>query len=111
MNKIKSRREKRFSVLLTIVMVLVMVITVYPVWYSLINSLNSAQDLSLIHIYRVSVMRCILDGEEMEETFRITEYEEACEPLFEKIRGPVKRSLSDAGIRLSQIDEVVLRCV
>ena len=42
MNKIKSRREKRFSVLLTIVMVLVMVITVYPVWYSLINSLNSA---------------------------------------------------------------------
>ena len=30
---------------------------------------------------RVSVMHCILDGEEMEETFRITEYEEACEPL------------------------------
>ena len=46
MNKIKSRREKRFSVLLTIVMVLVMVITVYPVWYSLINSLNSAQDIA-----------------------------------------------------------------
>lgn len=57
---------------------------------------------------RISVMRAILDGEEMEETFKITEYEEACEPLFEKIRGPVKRSLSDAGIRLSQIDEVVL---
>ena len=41
---------------------------------------------------RVSVMRCILDGEEMEETFRITEYEEACEPLFEKIRHIVRRS-------------------
>lgn len=28
-----------------------------------------------------------MDGEEMEETFRITEYEEACEPLFEKSAG------------------------
>ena len=46
MNKIKSRREKRFSVLLTIVMILIMVITVYPVWYSLINSLNSAQAIA-----------------------------------------------------------------
>ena len=27
-------------------MVLIMLITVYPVWYSLINSLNSAQDIS-----------------------------------------------------------------
>lgn len=57
---------------------------------------------------RSSVMRCVMDGEEWEETFRISEYEEACAPLFEKIRKPVKRSLSDAGIRLSQIDEVVL---
>lgn len=57
---------------------------------------------------RSSVMRCVMDGEEWEETFKISEYEEACAPLFEKIRKPVKRSLSDAGIRLSQIDEVVL---
>ena len=46
MNKIKSRKEKRFSVLLTAVMILIMIITVYPVWYSLINSLNSAQDIA-----------------------------------------------------------------
>lgn len=57
---------------------------------------------------RSSVMRCVMDGEEWEETFKISEYEEACAALFEKIRKPVKRSLSDAGIRLSQIDEVVL---
>lgn len=57
---------------------------------------------------RTSVMRCVLDGKEVAEEFRITEYDEACQPLFEKIRKPVKRSLSDAGIKLSQIDDVVL---
>lgn len=46
MNKIKSKREKRFNVILTIVMILVMIITVYPVWYSLINSLNSADSIA-----------------------------------------------------------------
>ena len=46
MNKIKSKKEKRYQVILTTVMVLIMLITVYPVWYSLINSLNSAQDIS-----------------------------------------------------------------
>lgn len=46
MNKIKSKREKRFTLILTIVMVLIMIITVYPVWYSLINSLNSAQSIA-----------------------------------------------------------------
>ncbi len=46
MNKIKSKREKRFTVILTAVMILIMVITVYPVWYSLINSLNSAKSIA-----------------------------------------------------------------
>ena len=46
MNKIKSKREKRFAAILTVVMVLIMIITVYPVWYCLINSLNSAQSIA-----------------------------------------------------------------
>lgn len=46
MNKIKSKREKRFTIILTIVMVIIMIVTVYPVWYSLINSLNSAKDIA-----------------------------------------------------------------
>ncbi len=46
MNKIKSKREKRFRIILTVVMTAIMLITVYPVWYSLINSLNSAQDIA-----------------------------------------------------------------
>lgn len=35
-------------------------------------------------------------------------YEEACEELFTRIREPVKRSLSDAGLSLKDIDKVVL---
>ncbi len=46
MHKINSKKEKRFNILLTIVMVLIMFITVYPVWFSLINSLNSADSIA-----------------------------------------------------------------
>ena len=46
MGNLESRQQKRFQIILTVIMVLVMAITVYPVWYSLINSLNSAQDIS-----------------------------------------------------------------
>ncbi len=45
MTGIQSRREKRFDVVLGIIMVLIMLVTVYPVWYSLINSLNSADSI------------------------------------------------------------------
>lgn len=42
--------------------------------------------------------------------FQLTlrEFEKLCEPLLEKIRKPVQRSLADAHIRLNDIDEVVL---
>ncbi|MDO4292887.1 MAG: carbohydrate ABC transporter permease [Eubacteriales bacterium] len=46
MNKLNSKNQRIFNVVLTGVMVLIMLITVYPVWYSLINSLNSAADIS-----------------------------------------------------------------
>jgi len=46
MNKIKSKREKRFNIILTVVMTLIMIITLYPVWFSLINSLNSADSIA-----------------------------------------------------------------
>ena len=44
------------------------------------------------------------------ETVEITtkDYAEECEDLFSKIREPVKRSQSDAGLSLKDIDEVVL---
>ena len=42
MNKIRSKKEKHFQRGIAIFMILIMFIAVYPVWYSLINSLNSA---------------------------------------------------------------------
>ncbi|MGL5256956.1 MAG: Hsp70 family protein [Proteocatella sp.] len=38
----------------------------------------------------------------------IERYERACEPLLDKIRGPIKRSLTDANIKLSDIDQIVM---
>lgn len=57
---------------------------------------------------RTSVMRCKIGDEIMEFEAELSKYEEACEELLERIRKPVKRSLSDAHIRLSDIDKVVL---
>lgn len=50
-----------------------------------------------------------LQGEEqVEAQITYKEYEEACEELLQKIREPVKKSLADAGLKLSDIDEVLL---
>lgn len=50
-----------------------------------------------------------LYGEEQKEAvITAKEYEEACEELLLKIREPVKKSLADAGLKLSDIDEVLL---
>ena len=57
---------------------------------------------------RVSVMRCRVNEETYELEIDLTKYEEACSDLLERIRKPVKRSLADAHVRLSDIDKVVL---
>ncbi len=53
-------------------------------------------------------MECTIGGVKKSFAIKAEEYEEACEPLFEKLRRPVERSLKDAGIRAADIDEVVL---
>ncbi len=56
-----------------------------------------------------SVTMSFLYQEEMKEAvITVKEYEEACEELLMKIREPVKKSLADAGLKLSDIDEVIL---
>lgn len=57
---------------------------------------------------RTSVMKCNVNGQEYSFPVELSDYEEACEELLERIRQPVKRSLKDAHIRLSDIDQVVL---
>ena len=57
---------------------------------------------------RTSEMRCNIEGKEYVFPVELPDYEEACEELLDRIRQPVKRSLKDAHIRLSDIDQVVL---
>lgn len=53
-------------------------------------------------------MQFVYKDEELVSEITRKEYEEACEDLFMRIREPVKRSLSDAGLALKDIDKVVL---
>lgn len=55
-----------------------------------------------------AVMKVRIDEAEKELAVSLEDYEEACKPLLEKIRKPIERSLKDAGIRLDEIDEIVL---
>lgn len=48
------------------------------------------------------------DDENYDMDIKIADYEKKCEPLFDKISQPIKRSLSDAKVSLSEIDKVVL---
>ena len=57
---------------------------------------------------RVSVMSCVIKDITYEMPLSIDEYEAKCDELLDKIRQPIKRSLSDANIRLKDIDRVVL---
>lgn len=54
------------------------------------------------------VMSFLYKEEMLEQKVTYREYEEACEELLMKIREPVKKSLADAGLKLSDIDEVLL---
>lgn len=55
------------------------------------------------------VKMSLICGEENKEAeIGYKEYEEACNELLLKIREPVKRSLADAGLKLTDIDEVIL---
>lgn len=53
-------------------------------------------------------IECLIQGEKKEAVIKASDYEDACEELLSKIREPVKRSLSDAGLSLDKVDEIVL---
>ena len=53
-------------------------------------------------------MSCTIDGQSFEMKLTLGEYEKACAPLLEKLRRPIERSLRDAGVSLSDIDQIVL---
>ncbi|MBR5502584.1 MAG: molecular chaperone HscC [Oscillospiraceae bacterium] len=53
-------------------------------------------------------MQLELDGELRELHLTQEEYEKACQPLLDKLREPIERSLHDAGVGLGDIDQIVL---
>jgi molecular chaperone HscC len=57
---------------------------------------------------KAPVMRCKVNEGFMEMAVDLDKYEKQCEKLLERIRQPIKRSLSDADVKLSDIDQVVL---
>ena len=44
----------------------------------------------------------------LQQTLTRAKFESLCDPLFERMRGPVLSALKDAGVKASDIDEVVL---
>lgn len=55
-----------------------------------------------------SRMQCKIGEEMYEFSLELSKYEKACEDLLERLKQPIKRSLSDAHVRLSEIDKVIL---
>lgn len=57
---------------------------------------------------RYPLMSCKINEEIIDLKVNFEKYEKNCENLLERIRQPIKRSLSDANIKLSDIDQVVM---
>jgi len=74
-----------------------------------VRLLNAAEKAKRAISDQSSVTMSFLYEEEQKEAeITAKEYEEACEELLSKIREPVKKSLADAKLKLSDIDEVLL---
>lgn len=57
---------------------------------------------------KTPTMTCKVNGELMELTVDLDKFEKQCEKLLERIRQPIKRSLTDANVKVSDIDQVVM---
>lgn len=53
-------------------------------------------------------MTCKINDEILEHKIKIDEYERACQPLLTRLRRPIERALSDASIKIKEIDAIVL---
>ncbi|NLK22220.1 MAG: molecular chaperone HscC [Epulopiscium sp.] len=54
------------------------------------------------------IMSCKINDEIIDMMVDIEKYEKRCEKLLERIKDPIKRSLSDANLKLSDIDQVIM---
>lgn len=56
----------------------------------------------------LAIVTCELNGQTYSAAISRKDYEEACQPLLQRIRKPVERSLRDAGISADEIDGILL---
>lgn len=57
---------------------------------------------------QMAQLRCTAAGKERTMSMSQEEYRELCQPLLERIRKPIQKSITDAHLKLSDIDQVVL---
>ena len=55
-----------------------------------------------------SIMKAKVGDDEITMDISYADYDKACEGLYERIRVPVKRALTDAKLKLTDIDKIVL---
>ena len=74
---------------------------------SLIRKSAESAKLSFSELKTVN-MTCTINDKHYNTPITIDEYEKSCELLFAKLRNPIKRALSDASIKLTDIESVLL---
>jgi len=68
---------------------------------------KAKRDLSSVHQTKITI-EDLVDGIDFSETITRARFEELCNDLFKKTLTPVQTVLDDAGMKKSEIDEVVL---
>jgi heat shock protein 5 len=68
---------------------------------------KAKRDLSSVHQVKI-VIEGIMDGVDFQETITRAKFEELCNELFKKTIKPVQQVMDDAGMKKSEIDEIVL---
>ena len=57
---------------------------------------------------RFVTMSCTLDEKSYSMDLTLEKYQKRAEPLFERLRAPIRRALSDASIRIGDIESILL---
>ena len=68
---------------------------------------KAKRDLSSVHQVKITI-EGIAEGIDFEETITRAKFEELCADLFKKTLKPVEQVLEDAGMKKSELDEIVL---
>jgi heat shock protein 5 len=68
---------------------------------------KAKRDLSSVQSVRIYI-EGIVDGIDFDETLSRAKFEELCADIFKKTLKPVENVLSDAAMKKSEVDEIVL---